>query len=292
MRLWTIRWMAAAALASVCGAGGPAAAQPRPAPPAVSAYVEIADRTLGASVVVAGAVDRVDRIEDKVATGLAPGDRRYLVRVAVERALKAPGAVPAKLSFLWDARGTQRPDLLARPVIVFLVQQSLGEYRLVHADGMIAGDPAAEATVRAVIAEARDPTLALRRVTGVAGANWSPGTVPGAGVTQFFLQTAGGDPVSMIVTSRPGQPKAVSAAFSDAIDEAARPVARDTVPWFYLACGLPPSLPAAAVRGLDAPATQAARTDYQAAMQALGPCGLAPRSVQKEASSTDTPASG
>ena len=291
-RLWISRWMIPAAIAVAVTTAATAIAQQRPAPPVVSAYAELADRTLGADVVIVGKVDRVDRVSDRKATGLAPGDRRYLVRVKVERALKAPGAVPASVPFLWDARGTERPDLLTRDVIAFLKRESLADYRLTRADGLIAGGARVEQTVRAIITEAQSAVLARRRVTGISSFNWSPGTVAGESETQFFLKTERGGPVSLTVLSRPGRPAEVRAAFSDAIDEAARVVMPNTLPWYYLSCGLPPALPAAALAGQTPEAVAAAQRDYRAALAAIGPCGLQPRQPQKEASSTDTPASG
>jgi hypothetical protein len=42
--------------------------------------------------------------------------------------------------------------------------------------------------------------------------------------------------------------------------------------WYRLACGLPPTLPAASLAELDQAVASAARHDYALVLQGLGPC--------------------
>lgn len=284
MRLGVV---AVAVLAAAGGSQSLAARAPRPKPAAITGYAPLADLTLGAPVILAGTIDSVDRLNAKRAPDVKPGSQRYLLRLKVGTALKAPGAVPERVRFLWDVPSEARPDLLKQPVIAFLTQQTFQDYRLTRPDALIAGSPAAEVSVRAVITEARTPDLARRRVTGVQSATYVPGTVPGEAETQIFLKTASGDPVSLIVISRPGEAKRLSAAFGDVIDEAAGPIKPESLVWFYLACGLPRTLPEGAVGDMGPEEAAAARADYQFALTAVGACTL-PR-PQNEASSTPTP---
>lgn len=268
------RW--AMLLTLLAGVGGAAEAriQPRARVPLLTDYAELADRTLGAPVILTGTVDSVDRVDPKRAPDAKPGTRRFLIRLAVSEALKAPGAVPQRVRFLWDTAEEGRPDLLKRDVIAFLSPSSLEDYRLTRPDGLIADRDEAVGIVRAVLKEARSPDLQRRRVTGVQSATHTAGTVPGEGETQIFLSTAGGDPISLIVLSRPGQPRTLSAAFGDAIDEAASPVKSGTLAWFYLACGLPRTLPDTATADLAPEDVAAARSDYGFALDAVGTCTL------------------
>ena len=264
------------ALALALTLAAPAAAQ-RAEPAratAVSAYADLADLALAAPVVVRGQVDRVDRLSERDAPGVAPGWRRYLVRLRVIGALKAPGAVPELIQYLWDAPG-RRVELRRADVLAFLapVPGRADQFRLTSPQGQIVATPAVEATVRAQLAEARDPALARRRVLGVTRAFTVAGTVPGEAETQIFLRTASAEPVSLVVVSRPGEPKRWSAAFGDTIDEAGSPVAPATLAWYYLACGLPATLPAEATEELDAETARAATDDFAFVRRALGPCG-------------------
>ena len=92
----------------------------------------------------------------------------------------------------------------------------------------------------------------------------------GEAESQFFLTTADGKGVTLVVTTRPGEAKRVTVASGDVIDESAAPVRRDTLLWYRLACTLPAVLPpAVAARPGGGPALTA---DYAAARVSLGPC--------------------
>ena len=99
------------------------------------------------------------------------------------------------------------------------------------------------------------------------------GTVAGEGETQIFLRTENGDPVSLSVLRRPGQPPRWAVALGEIVDEAARAPVPGTLLWYRLACSLPPVLPARAVRTLAVADAEAARADYRLVIEALGPCG-------------------
>jgi hypothetical protein len=266
----------------------PASAQAdRPDVAHVAAYADLADLALAAPVVLSAHVHAVVRVGRKSAPDLAPGVRRYLVRADVDGALLAPGPVPARVEYLWDVDAAPRPDIDDKLVLLFLapVPGRADQFRLVSPRAQIAATPALEERVRAILLQSRDPRLG-HRVTGVARAFTTPGTVPGAETTQLFLKTADATPVSLVVTARPPEPKHYGVSFGDTIDPDAPPPAPDTLGWYYLACGLPPALPPEATVELEEGARATVRADYAFVLARLGPCARTPA----EASSTPTDA--
>lgn len=257
----------------------PAAAQTAPpAVPVVSGYADLADLVLGSPIVVKALITKADRLNAKEAPDVAPGRVRFLVEANVQAALQAPGAIPARISYLWetslDARG-KAPKVKNAAVIAFLrpVPGRPGQFQLAAGRAQIAATPGVESMLRRIVSDARTPAARDLRVTGIANAFHVPGSIPGESESQIFVKTAGGQPISLVVLTRPGQGKTVSYATGDIIDEAATAVPRDTMLWYRLACGLPPALPDAAVVDLPPGDRTAAKTDYLAVLASLGPCG-------------------
>ncbi|WP_294062025.1 hypothetical protein [Sphingomonas sp.] len=128
-------------------------------------------------------------------------------------------------------------------------------------------DAQVRAITRDVIAANAPPAI-----TGAGNAFHVPGSLPGEGETQVFLQTANNAPVSLQILRRPGETPRWSVSLGDIVDESAGPPARDTLLWYRLACGLPRELPATSIES-DNPANAAiAREDYAMVLKALGPC--------------------
>lgn len=237
---------------------------------AVPSYTDLADLTLAAPAIVRAVITGAERIADKDSPGLAPGRARLLVTARVDAALVAPGAIPASLTWLWDApldaRG-KAPKPKGQAILAWLAAPAAdGKTRLIATTAQMPADPALEARVRAIATEARNNTVPV--VTGVANGFRADGTVPGESESQFFLTVAGGSGVTMVVTARPGEPRRVAIARGDVIDESAAGVRPDTLLRYRLACFLPDRLPAGA--GGDDPALAA---DWAAAIASLGPCG-------------------
>lgn len=259
------------------------AAEPARAAP-LTAFAPLAALTLAAPAVLSGRVAFAHRLPPRLAPDAAAGTRRFLVRMDVAAALKAPGAVPVRVEYLWDAAGTKQA-IEGTAVIAFVapVVGRADQFRLVGPDALVEATPVAEGITRRIVAEAAAGTA--RQVTGVTRAFTVPGTIPGEAETQIFLSTSGG-PASLVVVSRPGEPRGWSVAFGDRIDEAGGPVARDTLGGYYLACGLPALLPAAALDELDPALRPDAAADYAFVRASVGPCARPPAN---EASSTPTP---
>lgn len=211
---------------------------------AATGYADLVDLALAAPLIVRATVVDADRLGARAAPDVPAGRARMLVMADTGAALRAPGPVPARLEYLvdlpLDARG-RPPRLKGMAVLLFATPAAgrPGQLRLVSARGQL--DAAEEARVRAILtalAKGAPPA-----VTGVANAFHVPGAIPGEAESQFFLRTERGGPVSLIVLSRPGLAKTLQVATGEVIDEAATGVARETLLWYRLACGLPEALP-------------------------------------------------
>lgn len=250
-------------------------ALPAAATVAPLAYADIADLTLAAPVIVRATVTGSERIAVADSPGLAPDRARLLIGAAVDAALIAPGTIPARLAWLWDATLDAKgkpPKPKGESVLAFLAAPAAdGKTRLIAGAGQQAASPELEARVRAIATEARNGSAPA--ITGIANGFRADGTVPGESESQFFLSTADAKGMTMVVTRKPGEALSVTVARGDVIDESATSVRPQTLLWYRLACTAPPRLPAAA--GGNDPALAA---DWQAALATLGPCGrtLAP----------------
>ena len=113
-------------------------------------------------------------------------------------------------------------------------------------------------------------------MTGVREVSFVPGNLIGEGETQIVLATEAGDPGSISVVHRPGEPPVWGVAFGEIVDQAARPPQRDTLAWYRLACFLPAGLSTATDLSGDSEAQRKAAEDYRYVRGQLGPC---PRSL-------------
>lgn len=257
-----------AGLASILAAATASAAIAAPS------YADLADLTLSAPAIVRATIANSERISDKESPGLTPGNARLLVTATVTASIIAPGAIPASLQWLWDApldpRGkTPKPKGLA--VLAWLAPPATdGKTRLIARNAQLPWDAATEAQVRSIATEARSGSVPI--VTGVTNGFRADGTVAGESESQFFLSTAAGNNLTLVVTAKPGEPRRVAVARGDVIDESAARVLPATLLQYRLACALPAVLPANA-GGDDA----ALAADWTAALVAIGPCGRSSR---------------
>ena len=242
-----------------------AAAAPPPVLPGPASFADLVVLTENAPVIVHARLVRSVAVGAKAAPGLAAGRVRLLATATLVDAIVAPAAVPATVDYLVDvapdARG-KPPRLTGADVLLFL-RGSGGGFALSNAAGQVAWSAATEARLRAVLGDLRRPDVP--RVTGIGNAFRVPGSIAGEAESQFFVTTADGRPVSLVVLSRPGEAQRLSLALGDVIDDAASGVPRDTLLWYRLACGLPRALPDAGDPDLAA--------DYAFVLRTLGPCG-------------------
>jgi hypothetical protein len=232
-------------------------------------FVDIADLTVAAPVIVQANIVRSERLSDRDSPGLANGHVRTLITAAIDSAIVAPGAIPAELTWLWDAPLDSKgklPKQKDRAVMAWVTPPSAdGKTRLIAPNALQSWTPALDAQVRAIATEARSG--ATPKITGVTNGFRADGTVAGESESQFFLSTDDGRGATLVVTNRPGSPRRVALSRGDVIDESAIVVRNGTLLWYRLACSLPAALPAKA--GGD---DRALAADWTAAMASLGPC--------------------
>jgi hypothetical protein len=239
-------------------------------------YATVAGQVLHAPLILDARIRSAVRIKGAEAADVAPGRARFYVEADVNALIRGPSAVPQRIGYLadlpLDARG-RAPKLKKQRVLLFArpVAARADQVQLTGPDSQRGYSPELDALVRGVVHETL-ATDAPPAITGVANAFHVPGSLPGEGETQLFLQTSNGAPVSLQILRRPGEQPRWAVALGDIVDESAGPPKRDTLLWYRLACGLPRELPAASLESAD-PATAAiAREDYATVLRALGPC--------------------
>lgn len=254
----------------------------RPAPPVVTpiapsapvnplSYADVADLFLDAPLVLTARIVDQALVSPPGTSGTA---RLYLTGDVV-RLIRGRQSVATRVAWLADVRldARGRVPRLTKSLVVLAALPVAGkssEVRLAAQDAMQPWSEAFEARVRAVVA-AGLATDAAPAITGISSAFHVAGNLPGEGETQIFLATAGAQPVSLTVLTRPGEARRWAVALGEIVDEAAAPPARDTLGWYRLACFLPRDLPTTATAELATGADEA-RADYRFVIDALGAC--------------------
>jgi hypothetical protein len=270
--------MAAAAALALSG-GYAIDSQQLPAPVAAPAltYADAADLALAAPVAAHVRVLRASALRARDAPGVRTGHRRFLVSAEVVSLIRAPEALPSRVSWLVDlpddsrgraARLPKRTELL---VLAAPVPARPGELRLVAADAQLPYTAAAAERLRAILREATGPS-APPRITAIGRAFHVPGAIPGESETQIFLQTAGDRPVSLSILRRPGEAPRWAVSLAEFVDDNAAAPRRDTLLWYRLACTLPRTLPPQSVAQASATEAAAIAADYRLVIEGLGPC--------------------
>jgi hypothetical protein len=200
----------------------------------------------------------------------SPDKVRYFAQTSVTTLLRAPAAQPPILKLLTDlpldSRG-KRPKI-GKAEWLIAARPAGSDVQLLAPP--LAWSADAEARVRAIIAAATAPGApgVVRRISG---AFYSPGNVPGESETQIFIDYANGTKGSLSVLRRPNAAPQWHASVGEVASDSPPP-AKDTLGWYRLACGLPKTLPDAALGDLDDAGRTAARTDYQYVLTQLGVC--------------------
>jgi hypothetical protein len=238
-------------------------------------YADIADLAEAAPLVANARIMEVIALPPAQATGVPAGFKRIFIQARVTGLIRGDAGISPEISYLYDAPLDSRgkvPKLKKAQVILFARPGSRpGEVQLVTRDSQIEATPATVTAVKTVLSDLI-ANGAAPKIIGLGDAFHVAGTVAGEGETQIFLRTQNGDPVSLSILRRPGQQPRWAVALGEIVDEAARAPARDSLLWYRLACGLPPALPAQSVRTLSVQDAEAARSDYQVVIQALGQC--------------------
>ncbi|MDP3858349.1 MAG: hypothetical protein Q8Q73_11390 [Stagnimonas sp.] len=238
-------------------------------------YADLADLADRAPLVARVEIREVIRLKPEQSPGVRVGMARVLVK-ARTRALLVGESVGESVSYLADVALDPKgkvPKLKKTAALIFTrtAPARPGELQLVAADAQVPWTQPTEDRVRAILTELVAST-APPRVTGVREVSFVPGNLVGEGETQIFLATEAGDPVSISVLHRPGEPPRWGVAFGEIVDQAARPPQRETLAWYRLACFLPAGLSNATNLSGDGEARRKAAEDYRYVRGQLGAC--------------------
>jgi hypothetical protein len=275
-------FLIAAALAQGTGAAQPQRPQPAAAGPAAQApqptisYADLADLALTAPVAAHVRLRRALALRPAEAAGVAPGYTRFYLETEVVALIRGEPGMPTELSYLVDlpndARGRPaRPERRSEWLIFArTVAGRPGSLQLAAPDAQLPFTPDAAERTRAILraAVAADAPPAI---SGIGRAFHTPGSVTGTSETQFFLQTARNQPISITVSREAGAQPRWFVSMSEFVDAGATQPRRDSLLWYRLACFLPTQLPATSFADAREHAGAIA-ADYQLVRQGLGPC--------------------
>lgn len=239
-------------------------------------YATIADQVVGAPAILDARIRSATRIKGPEAANVAAGRMRFYVEADVLALIRADSALPTRVGYVvdvpLDARG-RAPKLNKRRVLLFArpVAGQATMLQLTTLDAQRDWNAELDALVRRIAREVVAPD-APPAITGLGNAFHVPGSLPGEGETQIFVQTATGAPISLSILRRPGEQRRWAVALGEIVDDAAAAPARDTLLWYRLACGLPRVLPATSLADEDPANVAAAREDYRFVLDQLGPC--------------------
>jgi hypothetical protein len=269
-----------AALAGLVGLMAPLqpamAAPPPPPPPPSVTYADLADLADSAPIVLRAEVRKVVQVEPARAQGVRPGWARFYVEARTKALLTGGAPVGEALTYLvdmpLDARG--KPTAIKKKLVILLarpVRGRPGAIQLVTPDAQVLWDAGIEAQLRSILTALIAPD-APGRITGVREAIHVPGNLQGEGETQIFLQTGDQSAASITVLRRPNASSVWGASFSEVMAKTGDVPARDTLPWYRLACFLPAGLPPGSNLSETATARAAAEADYRQVRGELGAC--------------------
>ena len=262
-------------LTMACALPAPALAQPYQTG-SVLTYADLADLAGGADSVIRVQIRKQAEVERERAPGLRPGEARLYIEAETISLLTGSRPVGESLRYLvdvpLDAKG-KVPKLKKREVLLFTRRTNgrPGEIALTGPHDQLDWSPELEARLRPVLAELA-ASDAPPRIAGVRDALSVEGNLAGESETQLFLDTVGGEPVSVTVVRRPGMRPVWGVSWSEIVDQAARPPQPQTLAWYRLACFLPERLPRGANLSSDGRSQAQAEADYRYMLDQLGPC--------------------
>lgn len=246
-------------------------------------YADVADLATAAPIALHARIHSAVALKPAQAPGVAAGQSRFYVEADVISLIRGSGPLASRISYLvdlpLDARGKPQKLKKKQPVLLFARpvagaaagSSSTGSVRLIAPDAQLAWDAATEAQLRAVLTELVKPGAAPA-ITGIANGFHVPGTLPGEGETQLFLNTRTGEPVSLTILTAADGSRRWAAAFGEIVDGSAAVPARGTLAWYRLACGLPRQLPLNKLAGTAPEDRRKAASDYGVVLGALGEC--------------------
>lgn len=245
-------------------------------------YADIADLAARAPTVAILRVKRVSPLPQEWVSGQPAGTKRHHIQANVVSLIRGDAPLAKRVTFLIDLPAERRATKAIKGKTFIAFGRTAGDktdrLQLVNSNALLLQTPATETKVRGIATELLRQD-APPAIVGVGEAFHVAGTVAGEGETQVFLVAEGGQPVSLSIIRRPEMAPKFGVALGEIVDEAAGVPASDTLLWYRLACVLPGALPDNAVTKLQPADAAAARTDYRALMERLGPCPRTKRAM-------------
>lgn len=227
-------------------------------------------------MIIDARIAEVTPIKAADAPNVKPGRGRVYIVADVLALIRGANALPARISYVAEIPLNSKgklPKLKKQRVVLFArpVAAQADQIQLTGLDAQYAWSAELDALVRGITRDvlAADAPPAI---TGVGNAFHVPGSLPGEGETQVFLQTSNGAPVSLQILRRPGEQTRWSVSLGDIVDNGAGPPKPATLLWYRLACGLPREIPAESLSAEEPGNAAAAREDYALVLRDLGPC--------------------
>ena len=240
-------------------------------------YADLADLALAAPVVAHVRLKRAAALKPGEAGAAPPGRTRFYVEAEVLSLIRGAEGSPALVSYLADlpngakGKAARPPKKSEYLILADRVPGRPGELRLIAPDAQLPFSAGSAAALRAILREATGAAPAPR-ITGIGKAFHVPGALAGESETQIFLQTAGGEPVSLTVLRRPGETPQWAVALGEIVDDAAAEPKPNSLLWYRLACGLPRALPPQSYADAEPQQAAAIAADYRLILERLGPC--------------------
>jgi len=239
-------------------------------------YADIVDLADKAPLVANVRIRNIIALKAEQAGAVPAGHKRLFVEADVTGLIRGEAGIAPVVTYLYDAPTDARGKIakLKKAQVILFARPGArpGEIQLIAPDAQIPATPAEVDRVKSILSALVAPNTPPR-ILDLGDAFHVAGTVAGEGETQIFLRTENGDPVSLSILRRPGQAPHWAVALGEIMDEAARAPEPGSLLWYRLACTLPATLPARAVRSLSVQDAEAARADYGVVIASLGPCG-------------------
>ncbi len=241
-----------------------------------NSYADVADLVVAAPLIVDVTIRKLTKVQPQQAVGVPANMQRIVIDADVNTLLRGVEGIGAKVRFLLDVPLNEKgklPALKKQRFFLFAnkVSNMPGTIRLVRPNALAEWSVSNDSLVRMITREAVQLD-APQAITGVTSAFHSVGAIPGEGDSQIFMSASGGQPYSISVASRAGQPKRWTVSTSELIEDSASAPKRNTLLWYRLACGLPPVLGADQLEASDADNAARIRADYAFVLSSLGKC--------------------
>ena len=239
-------------------------------------YADLADLSFSAGMIALVRIETQIPIDPQRAQAALPGYTRFYVEAQAKTLLAGRKPLGRSVRYLVDLpldwRG-KADDLEGEEVFIFArgVDGRPGELQLVTPTAQLRWSNARELQLRSLLRAAVSPD-GPPRITGVRSLLHVPGALLGEGRTQIFLSTQDGSYASITVRHHPGLPPEWNISFSELIADAIEPPARDTLPWYRLACSLPPVPPPDANVSQSEAGRMQALADYRLVLDSMGSC--------------------